>query len=824
MTEDHLATFLEKFRPDGSTTFVSITPDGSTEARTFNGADPTKAEAWIRKQNRNRGVYYTVNSTPADLRKKPTKTNITEINGVWSDIDPLDSNGRSWGEERARLEALADDLHTLPWPPTFVTDSGNGIQPNWLLADPIEANDEYRQAAESLCAQIEASLGARGTHNVDRVLRVPGTRNYPNRKKRELGRGETEARLMRWTWRRYSWTELEQLAEYLRCNPPQHAVPCEPPRQRAALGEVALPEGAPEPLDDQRLAEIKALFPETFDLTRFDGDQSRQDLALAMLAHRLGLSQLDAWRLIIAVRCDQKAYRRDYIDRTLARAYAPKQQPHSEEPWPEPEPLPTGMPPVDPFPMALLPSSIQPWVEDAAERTQAPPDYIAVAAMVALGSILGRQITIRPKLHDDWTVVPNLWGAAVGPPGVLKTPALEEALRHVKAMEIEAKQFFDEEILLWESRAEVEREAKKLRANTIKAWLKDRHDPDAIARDLAADNHEVPPPTRRRFLTNNATIEALGNLLHENPTGILLHRDELIGMLRTLEAEGHEADRAFYLEAWNGTGRFTYDRIGRGTIDIESACISLLGGIQPSPLLSYLSSRAWEGAGADGLLQRFQLIVWPDIASEWRDVDRWPNATARDAARAVFVRFGRIANEIPPGNDRPPFVRFTPDAQRAFGTWRAKLEQRLRAGDLHPAFEAHLAKYRSLLPALALICHLADHEVSPVDGVAFARAEAWTEYLESHARRVYDALIRPDQNAARVLGDHINDLPSPFVLRDAYRPCWAGLTTKDLAQEAVDTLCDLGWIRFAERKPGKSGGRPTAAYHINPAVRKASKT
>ena len=477
------------------------------------------------------------------------------------------------------------------------------------------------------------------------------------------------------------------------------------------------------------------------------------------------------------------------------------------------------MPAVDPFPLELLPDAVRPWVEDAAERTQAPPDYIAVAVMVALGSVLGRQITIRPKRSDDWTVVPNLWGAVIGPPGVLKTPALEEALRHLLAMECEAKLVFDEESKIWTTREEVDRERQKLRAETIKKRLKDKQDPDAIARDLAADTVELPPPTRRRFLANDATIEKLGELLHENPNGVLLYRDELMGWLRGLETEGREGARAFFLEAWNGTGRFTYDRIGRGTLDIEAACIGVLGGIQPGPLLAYLSSRAWEGGGADGLLQRFQLAVWPDISRAWRNIDRWPNATARDQAGRGFRRFAAIASEAPVTDAGLPFVRFDPDAQRAFETWRSKLEQRLRAGNLHPALEAHLAKYRSLLPALALICHLSDHPVSPVDHLAICRAEAWIEYLEPHARRIYDALLRSDQTATRALGEHIGDLPSPFRLRDVYRPCWAGLTTKEAAQEAVDTLADLGWLRVEQPKSGKSGGRPAALYHVNPKLR-----
>ena len=77
-----------------------------------------------------------------------------------------------------------------------------------------------------------------------------------------------------------------------------------------------------------------------------------------------------------------------------------------------------------------------------------------------------------------------------------------------------------------------------------------------------------------------------------------------------MEKSGQEQARSFYLEAWNGTGRFTYDRIGRGTIDIEATIVSLIGAIQPGPLQAYLSSSS-NDASDDGLIQRFQLLVWP---------------------------------------------------------------------------------------------------------------------------------------------------------------------------------------------------------------------
>ena len=86
----------------------------------------------------------------------------------------------------------------------------------------------------------------------------------------------------------------------------------------------------------------------------------------------------------------------------------------------DPKPLPEGLPSVETFDRAMLPPRLRPWVMDIAERMQCPPDFTAAAVLVALGSAVGRRCGIRPKRFDDWTVVPNLWGAVVGRSGLLR--------------------------------------------------------------------------------------------------------------------------------------------------------------------------------------------------------------------------------------------------------------------------------------------------------------------------------------------------------------------------------------------------------------------
>lgn len=190
--------------------------------------------------------------------------------------------------------------------------------------------------------------------------------------------------------------------------------------------------------------------------------------------------------------------------------------------------------------------------------------------------------------------------------------------------------------------------------------------------------------------------------MSENPAGILVIRDELTGWWSTLDRAGREGERAFCLQAWNGDTGHTIDRIGRGTVHVEACCMSMLGGIQPGRLRSYLADALRDGPNNDGLIQRFQLLVWPDMEPGWEYVDRAPDPASESIPKRVF------RNLVALDSEGPMRFRFAPDAQELFIKWLARLEARVRGEELHPALVSHLGKYRSLMPALALLFELAD--------------------------------------------------------------------------------------------------------------------
>ncbi|WP_417345853.1 YfjI family protein [Ferrimonas sp.] len=488
---------------------------------------------------------------------------------------------------------------------------------------------------------------------------------------------------------------------------------------------------------------------------------------------------------------------------------------------PEITPLATELPPVMPFDYQMMPGGLADYVRDAAERIGCPPDFIGVAVMVALGSVIGNQATIKPKRLDSWAVTPNLWGALIGRPSTKKSPAMAEALRPLKAIAAEAAKQWEEERIAYEvERRKYEALAKAAEKALDKAAAGDDHgaieEAERKLRTIKAQAVAVPKP--RRYLVNDATVEKLGELMNENPNGLLLERDELTGWLVSMEREDRQGDRAFYLEAYNGNSSFTYDRIGRGTTVIESATLSVIGGIQPAKFAPYIANAVSQGAGDDGFVQRLQLAVYPD-ARVSEGEDRPPSKAAKDEA---IHAFRRAADLPPPTLDEygeQVGIRFDDDGQAVFNQWHRELSSRCASPDIHPAMESHLVKYGSLMPALALIINLVTHGPGErVTGESARLAVRWVEYLETHAARIYSEARAPEVAGAKLILDRRDKLPEPFRVKDVKQKGWAGLSKTEAAKAS---LCELVEHGYLVESLSRQGGRPSTLYRWNRNLRNA---
>lgn len=504
--------------------------------------------------------------------------------------------------------------------------------------------------------------------------------------------------------------------------------------------------------------------------------------------------------------------------------------------WPEPHPLPA---PAEPPPItsSLLPEAVSAFAFDLGERMSAPPEYAVVPLLVSIGSMLGRRVAIAPKRFDTWIEYPNLWGAIVGPPGSMKSPALSESLRFVRQVESTVATTWDqdEQVALAVRREEL---ALQLKNSEHRGSQKNGEGRETAA-EIAAMRHELCETDEklaagpRRLTTSDTTIEKLMELLRLNPRGLLLTRDELAGWLLTLEREGRKGEREAWLELWGGHEPLRIDRIGRGSLAIPPAVVSVVGGIQPGKLRRYVEEAARGGFGSDGLLQRFGLLIWPNVP-EFKYVDRPPAPGAAERLRRIVLALddpdiGKKLGGSSCSRDRDVVVLRLDSSAQEFGTeWMKENGKRTRAEAAHGSelLAASYAKSRKTFVALALVFHaieVADGRCPPgaVPLECVRRAAGMCELLQIHTRKAYgehvdDSLSRASALASKI---HSGVLQDGISLRDLSRHHWRNLSTPEDVRVAVDYLSDLGWCRVGR---AETGGRPSQVLRLNPRLLRAS--
>lgn len=166
----------------GPTQFVSIVPRGNGEGpvrvATFEPGDPA-AVAWVaRNDAEGRSSYYSLSIVRDGLTKKATKADIVAARGVFVDIDPPKD-----GEPFDRRFAL-EKLNGMDLMPSYIVDSGGGLQPVWLFDKPVP----NVALIEGINLRLAELFNGDHCQNIDRLLRVPGSLNTPDAKKAAAGR------------------------------------------------------------------------------------------------------------------------------------------------------------------------------------------------------------------------------------------------------------------------------------------------------------------------------------------------------------------------------------------------------------------------------------------------------------------------------------------------------------------------------------------------------------------------------------------------------------------------------------------------------------
>ena len=443
------------------------------------------------------------------------------------------------------------------------------------------------------------------------------------------------------------------------------------------------------------------------------------------------------------------------------------------------------------LPSGLLPAVVEDFANVQGEMMGADPSGLAMAALTVCSAAITDNVQVQPKTHEPhWTESPRIWTALIGDPSTKKSPIIRAAARPIT--KIDAKMFQE--------------------------WQRQMADYNALPKE-ERKGKDQPPQKRKRI--EDVTIEAAQDVLKDNPEGVMCLQDELSGWFGSMDkyngGKGSAKDRGFWLQAYNGGG-YALSRVGRGSAFIPNLSVSVLGGIQPSPI-----RRVARDAVDDGLLQRLLPIVLrpADVGKD--------EAPPRDVVGEFEALVAKLSRRMEPqragfdGGPEPCPIRLDEGAQAI----RRDLEHRhLRLVQLegfNAKLGAHFGKYDGLFARLCILFHAienADADTLPLDvseDTASRVRDFLHGFLRQHALSFYHGTLTLEDShdqltavAGYVLAHGLDRITARDVQRGNRT---MRSMSKDDVSDVMDRLELMGWVTPADAHRSNS-----RAWDVNPLV------
>lgn len=467
------------------------------------------------------------------------------------------------------------------------------------------------------------------------------------------------------------------------------------------------------------------------------------------------------------------------------------------------------------FPIDMFTPWWQREVEALATNGAAPIDYAAATILTTAASAIGNARWANPL--GTWHEPPIFWAQIIGPPSANKSPAIRPYMNILNEIEQSWEPDFQEEKRLWQSKKKKADAARKQWEARMAQAMEKGEDVGEMPSECMAP----PEPARRRALIGDATLEALLRQMAVNPRGFLNYRDEMVGWYSNLSRYGGTGatDRPAWLEAYGG-GIYTVDRVkdGGDAVRVRKFNVSILGGIQPEPLLSMASS------AEDGLQARF-MPFWPENTK--RKLYRGEKIELKGRFAIEALSELRMKKDKATGLMEPVIVPFSEEASRVFADWE---DERMDREEFVPSKLANtFGKARGHVARIALILEMLKWAEDPfhedfngpeevsVDSVR--KAIMFREdYLKHMQVRVFGFTGETDESrmakaiAEWIVHNGIENFRVRQLKREGGIPGISSRTTNEQIEDALGYLVALRWLTVEEPQ---GRGRPSPKYVVN---------
>jgi hypothetical protein len=336
-----------------------------------------------------------------------------------------------------------------------------------------------------------------------------------------------------------------------------------------------------------------------------------------------------------------------------------------------------------PFPVAVFPAPLRQFMHEVAAALPCPPDFVGVPLLAVLGTAIGSSRVLEVK--PGWREGPRLFTVVVADPGRKKSHALALVMQPLR-----------------ERQQQLQAAAQHARP------AEEGHDRRPIS-DLSsvADSGSapLPPPIMPQLYSTDATLEALIQLLHQNPRGLLFVRDELTAWVLSMNAfrRGKGSDRQTWLSFWNGAEIVLNWKTRHEVMVAPNPCVCVTGCLPPE----VISDLRDPSQRADGLLDRM-LFAFPEaVLLQWTDagVTEATMAGYAEVLAALWQFEAASGPEVGHGA-RPVVMTLTAEGRAAFVRYVNDLYAQLADPELPDHLRGPYAKLEGYAARLALILHV----------------------------------------------------------------------------------------------------------------------
>lgn len=358
------------------------------------------------------------------------------------------------------------------------------------------------------------------------------------------------------------------------------------------------------------------------------------------------------------------------------------------------------------FPIEVFPQAMQKIALDWKVADGFLVEFSCMAMMSAISSALGN--AIRINVHGNWVSNASMYCIFVGRPGLGKTPPLTAAFKPLYDKDEELYQQFKAEYAQYKA-----------------------------AKGNGEDGARK--PVLMRHILNDFTPEALFAAHSDNPRGIVILVDEILGMFKSANRYVQGALVEQLLSAWSGAPIIIARKTDPEPLRIAHPFINIIGTTQTKAFCQLID----KGYADNGLLDRF-IFVYPKYGGAVK-MSKTPTGTHSPLATRQLSLWTDTINNVLQISDAGTILNFGDDADDLFIEWWNTIADSLNAIKDDADVPTRETKRNCMVARLALLFQVAkwacgEGHIEFVDKKSVEAAIRLSDYLEECYDRIMEGL------------------------------------------------------------------------------------